>query len=123
VAVKRLLTPGWLAAHALMVLLVLGMLGLAVWQLYRARGGNTLSWGYTFQWPVFAGFVVFFWWREVRRVLRGEPARTAVPARAAVPDPRPEAYDDSDDPELAAYNRMLAWLRAHPEARPADYPG
>lgn len=38
--------------------------------------------------------------------------------------PRNEAaYDDSDDPALAAYNHYLAWLNAHPHASPADYPG
>ena len=31
--------------------------------------------------------------------------------------------DDSDDPQLAAYNRYLAWLNANPHANPADYPG
>ena len=33
------------------------------------------------------------------------------------------AYDDSDDPELAAYNDYLAWRNAHPTATLADYPG
>lgn len=127
---KRLLTPGWLAGHALMVVMVATMLGLAGWQLSRATGGNMLSWGYTFQWPIFAGFVVYLWWREVQRALRGEPeparpgpdgghrpviARHSVAATAA--------YDDADDPELAAYNRYLAWLSANPGARPVDYPG
>jgi hypothetical protein len=38
--------------------------------------------------------------------------------------PRNEAaYDDSDDPALAAYNHYLAWLNANPHASPADYPG
>jgi hypothetical protein len=38
--------------------------------------------------------------------------------------PRNEAaYDDSDDPQLAAYNHYLAWLNEHPYASPADYPG
>jgi hypothetical protein len=40
------------------------------------------------------------------RVVR-RPARPAQPA----------------DPELDAYNDYLAWLNAHPGARPADYPG
>lgn len=132
---KRLLTPRWLACHVLVLLLVAGMLGLAAWQFSRATGGNALSWGYTFQWPVFAGFVVLIWAREVRRELRGShpepqprsapeppaPARRPVITRRAVPDEA--AYYDADDPELAAYNRYLAWLNAHPGARPADYPG
>jgi len=46
------------------------------------------------------------------------------PARSRPRRPRNEAaYDDSDDPALAAYNHYLAWLNAHPNASPADYPG
>ena len=33
------------------------------------------------------------------------------------------AYDDHDDPALAAYNHYLAWLNANPDRTPADYPG
>lgn len=130
---RRLLTPGWLAWHALMVVAVAAMLALGAWQFSRATAGNTLSWGYTLQWPVFAGFTVFIWAREVRRVLRGEadPPPTAadpgvrdpVVTRSGASGPAESAYDDSDDPELAAYNRYLAWLAAHPGARPVDYPG
>jgi hypothetical protein len=158
---RRLLTPAWLACHLLALVLVVGMLWLAAWQLSRAAGGNALSWGYLFQWPVFAGFVGFVWAREVRRVLRrsdtGGPADTgdtgagvgrpgagprsprtpgsAADRRSAGPAPagrdpvitrRPAtalAYDDSGDPELAAYNRYLRWLAANPTARPIDYPG
>ncbi|MPZ26083.1 MAG: hypothetical protein GEV12_06445 [Micromonosporaceae bacterium] len=132
---RRLLTPGWLAGHTLMVAAVATMLALGWWQLTRATGGNGLSWGYAFQWPVFAGFVVFMWAREVRRARRGEepePGRTAASAPASVraavltrgaAGPAEAAYDDSDDPELAAYNRYLAWLSANPGARPVDYPG
>jgi DNA-binding transcriptional regulator of glucitol operon len=122
------LTPGWLAGHALMVVAVATMLGLAGWQLSRATSGNMLSWGYTIQWPVFAGFVVFLWWREVQRARRGEPApRTTFGGKPPVvttrSGPAEAAYDDSDDPELAAYNRYLDWLSANPGARPVDYPG
>jgi hypothetical protein len=41
--------------------------------------------------------------------------RPVTPAAAAVPE--------EEDPALAEYNRLLAWLAAHPGARPADYPG
>lgn len=129
---RRVLTPRWMLVHALAVLLVVGMLGLGGWQAVRAAAGNMLSWGYMLQWPVFAGFVVFIWAREVRRVVRGtgpEPLPGASPAAPATRRPvvtRRTGYGDAagpDDPELAAYNRYLAWLNAHPRARAVDYPG
>lgn len=107
-----------------MVVLVAAMLALGGWQLSRATGGNMLSWAYTIQWPIFAGFVVFIWWREVRRTLLGEgtaPSTTAT--RGPVVTRHPSEYDEADDPELAAYNRFLAWLSANPDKRPVDYPG
>ena len=124
---RRLVTRGWLARHALAAVLVAGCLALGWWQIRRAAGGNTLSWAYSVQWPVFAGFVVFIWWREVRRALGREPraaARTgAQPARRPVITARPApVVDDGADPELTAYNDYLAWLSANPGARPADYP-
>jgi hypothetical protein len=128
--VRRFFTPGWLVRHAIAVVLVAGCLVLGWWQIDRARGGNALSWGYAVEWPVFALFVVFVWSREVRATLRGgytvpspppppsevpEDLRIEVPVRrAAVPD---------DDPATADYNRYLAWLAAHPEAKPGEYPG
>jgi hypothetical protein len=63
---RRLLTPRWLARHALALALVAGCLGLGWWQLGRAAGGNGLSIGYAIEWPFFAGFVVFVWWRAIR---------------------------------------------------------
>jgi hypothetical protein len=120
-----LFTLRWLASHALMVVLVAGMLGLGAWQLSRATGGNMLSWAYTIQWPIFAGFVVFIWWREVRRTLHGVPEPRHAPlTRQPVFSPaQASAYEDDDDPALAAYNHYLAWLSANPGRRPADYPG
>ncbi|GAA4165551.1 hypothetical protein GCM10022251_51750 [Phytohabitans flavus] len=118
--------------------LVAGFMALGWWQISRAAGGNTLSWAYAFEWPLFAAFVVFIWVREVRLTLRGEPpapapvspapagaqATSATAFRRPVRTTRqPAGYDDGGDPELAAYNRYLAWLNEHPDARPADYPG
>ena len=135
----RLWTPSWLARHAIAVVLFAGFLGLGWWQYTRAAGGNTLSWGYTFQWPLFALFVGFLWLREVQHERRrtdagdgpaedGETPRQRVPgAQVTVGRPirvpaRPAAPAE-DDPELAGYNDYLAWLAAHPGARPGDYPG
>ncbi|HEX3840219.1 MAG TPA: hypothetical protein VHU85_05455 [Acidimicrobiales bacterium] len=31
-------------------------------ELDRALGGNSLSWAYVFEWPLFAAFAVYMWW-------------------------------------------------------------
>jgi hypothetical protein len=134
---RRLLTPAWLLRHALAAAIVLAFLALGWWQISRAAAGNALSWAYAIEWPVFAGFVVYIWAREVRHALRAgaagpdrtadtEPAPpgtgTAPGIRRPVFARRPErAYDEQGDVELAAYNRYLAWLNANPGARPSDY--
>ncbi|MER5702739.1 hypothetical protein ABT023_12445 [Micromonospora sp. NPDC002296] len=75
---KRLWTPAWIARHVAMVVLVVSFLGLGWWQINRASDGNSISWGYAIEWPVFAAFVFFVWWRELRHTLRsaadGPPA-------------------------------------------------
>ncbi|WP_216592898.1 hypothetical protein [Verrucosispora sioxanthis] len=139
---KRLWTPAWIARHVAMVVLVTTFLGLGWWQVSRAAAGNAISWGYAVEWPIFAGFVVFVWWREVRHTLRTAAAQdedAAAPASAdhrgeaagpdGVRDPTPGAgrpgrrRPGADDAELAAYNRYLSWLNANPGAKPGDYPG
>lgn len=138
-AMRRFLSLRWLGLHAAMVVFFAGFLGLGWWQLHRAEGGNPLSWGYTFEWPLFAGFVVVFWVKMMRDELReareleaagdgadaggadGEPGAATEPeqlplpagARARHPQPTDQA-DDEDDEELAAYNAYLAQLNAEP---------
>ena len=53
--VRLLLTPRWLAWHALVLGAVIGCLAMGWWQLQRASDGNRLSWAYVFEWPVFPG--------------------------------------------------------------------
>ena len=123
---RPLLTPRWLARHALALALIGGCLALGVWQFLRATGGNTLSWAYVFEWPLFAAFVGWMWLRAARDDLsrtRGEDPYEAVrpaplrPRKPAAPAP----VDDGDDPQLAAYNRYLAWLAANPDRKPSEY--
>ena len=123
---RFLIQPRWLGWHALMVAAVLGMLALGNWQLRRAEAGNALSWAYTFEWPIFAGFAIVFWAKTIRDEFRPPvSSRTAaedlelpggqLTADGAAGAAADAAGDDEDDEELAAYNAYLARLTA--EAR------
>jgi len=94
--------------HVTLAVLVAGCAVLCDWQVHRALSGNELSWAYVFEWPFFAGYGVYVWWRLVHE----QPAPT-VPGSVDTPseEPRPAAADPADE-ELAAYNRYLAELQA-----------
>jgi hypothetical protein len=99
-----LLQPKWLCWHAFAVLATAGMLWLGDWQLHRALAGNELSWAYTFEWPLFAAFGIYFWVRSIREELRlasGQPD----PGRAAA-----ELPAESADAYVA---RLRAEVRGH----------
>jgi hypothetical protein len=67
---RVLLRPRWLAWHVGIVAAAAGMLWLGDWQLRRALSGNSLSWAYTFEWPLFAIFAVYFWVKSLRDEMR-----------------------------------------------------
>jgi hypothetical protein len=123
---RFLVKPRWLGWHLLMVVSFWGMLWLGDWQLHRALGGNGLSWAYTFEWPLFAGFAVVFWAKTIRdefRIRRGvAPSPDASPEEPlpgtagaagfrAVQVSTAEPAADEDE-ELSAYNAYLARLNA-----------
>ena len=125
---RFLITPKWLGWHVFMVASVYGMLLLGDWQLHRAESGNSLSWAYTFEWPIFAVFAVVFWAKTIRDEFH--PPATAgsgdedidLPAGAMAGVPRQGAAAPGEDPappeeaaELAAYNAYLA--RLHREVK------
>jgi hypothetical protein len=107
-----------------MVVSFWGMLWLGDWQFRRAMSGNALSWAYTFEWPLFAGFVVVFWARTIRDEFRlrrdgvvDQPeAETELPASIRIAQDATAAamvaQAEADDPELSAYNAYLARLNA-----------
>jgi hypothetical protein len=115
-----------------MVLSFWGMLWLGDWQLHRAMAGNGLSWAYTFEWPLFAGFVVVFWAKTIRDEFHikrgGGPAQDAeslvdaLPAGLGIQQVRTPA-DDADDAELATYNAYLARLNAEVKGTHGKRPG
>jgi hypothetical protein len=124
---RFLIKPRWLAWHAFAVVAFWGMLWLGDWQFHRAIGGNTLSWAYTFEWPIFAVLGAIFWAKTIIDEWRGPdyvpknkraeagygPAGPSDPF-SALPDGAHLASDRDDDadqdPELAAYNAYLARL-------------
>jgi DNA-binding transcriptional regulator of glucitol operon len=139
---RRFLTLRWLGLHAAMVVIFVSFLALGWWQLYRAEGGNALSWGYTFEWPLFAGFVVVFWVKMMRDELReareleaaerdpeGEAGATSeaepltLPAGAQGRAAGPQVPDDEQDEELAAYNAYLAQLNAEAGTQSGRFAG
>jgi hypothetical protein len=64
--VRRYFTARCLALHATLLVVLPAFAFLTIWQLGRALGGNTLSWAYTFEWPLFAGYAVYVWWQLVQ---------------------------------------------------------
>lgn len=81
---RILLTPRWLSWHLFAVVAVAGMCWLGQWQFQRAIAGNTLSWAYTFEWPIFAVFGVVFWVKTIKDELH--PAAEKQPPGVTLPD-------------------------------------
>ena len=81
----------------------------------RAVGGNSLSWAYVFEWPLFAGYAIYMWWRFVHE--KPEEPLEAVESENGHADAMPQALTGApaaqaaqEDAELAAYNAYLARL-------------
>ena len=112
---SRWLSPRALLLHLCMLVWVAGCVAAGWWQMSRALDGNSLSWVYTVEWPVFALAGVAGWWalihtdpatadeRAERKVFEEEQRAAAQAAKR-----RP----DEEDPALAAYNDHLAQLAA-----------
>jgi hypothetical protein len=124
--------------HLTLFVVLPTFLGLFWWQVQRVRQGNTLSWAYVFEWPFFAGYAVYLWWKLVHEPMEGEarPGSPAGAARegveatgAAVAAPgsptaapgrltraqRRARRDQRADEDMAAYNRYLAELAEYDE--------
>jgi DNA-binding transcriptional regulator of glucitol operon len=110
-----------LKLHAVILIVVPGFLALCLWQVSRAVDGNTLSWAYVFEWPLFAGYAVYMWWRLVHEAPEGTPPPASAgdpaggPDASAAADPAGAARQE-EDAELAAYNAYLAQLAERDKA-------
>ncbi len=77
--VRRYFTPRTIGMHVTLMVLLPVFAWLTWWQLGRALGGNTLSWAYTFEWPLFGCYAVYVWWQLIHDRTAGLN-RTAVAA-------------------------------------------
>lgn len=94
-----------------------GCLALAWWQWTRfeSTSGDFQNLGYALQWPFFAGFLVYAYYKFVRyEEAPPEPKRgdtlTEIPEHLLPERPRAATTSDDDDPALREYNAYLADL-------------
>jgi hypothetical protein len=123
-------TPRAIGLHVTALVVVPGCLVATWWQADRALSGNALSYLYSFEWPFFAGYGVYLWWRLVHEQPAAEDAdagpaeattataeaataTTVATTAAATGEEAPGAVgEDEEAAALAAYNRYLAALNA-----------
>ena len=136
---RLVLSPRWIVWHVLTLGAMVACGFLSAWQWHRAGSamGSALNVGYGLQWPLFAVFFGVMWWRilrmEAAKLEEADPPGEDAPHAAEVAPPVPEQRSDpppdapspfgprprdaapppaDDDPELVAYNQMLAELAA-----------
>lgn len=63
-------------------------------EISRALGGNTLSWAYVFEWPIFAVYAVYMWRKLLEEERAPEPAESVL-------------TNEPDDEALAKFNEYL----------------
>jgi hypothetical protein len=91
--VRRLLTPPWIVLHCFAVVLTVAFGLLGWWQLSRAQGGNAISWGYAFEWPLFAVFTLALWIRQMRLELAKDRPEGETPRGKPAPPPMTSPFE------------------------------
>lgn len=99
-ATKQLST-GRFRVHVGLVLATVLCVPAFFFELSRALGGNTLSWAYVFEWPIFECFAIYMWWKLLHE------DETPIPTDASTQE---QVYDSKDQAKLDAWNAYLAEL-------------
>jgi hypothetical protein len=117
--VRRLLNPWFFLSLPFLFASAWVCWRLSDWQWHRAHSqtGSAQNYLYSVQWLVFAAMGFYGWGRAVQDVVQPDKAAPRKERKVAMRNPAyvEPVIDDSNDPELAAYNAMLARLNA--EAR------
>jgi hypothetical protein len=118
-------SPRAMRLHLVILIVVPAFAALCLWQVSRALGGNSLSWAYVFEWPLFAAYAIYMWWRFIHEAAPdGSPGDTAAAGSgglgavaAGSTAPVPETTEElKEDAEMAAYNDYLAQLAEQDKA-------
>ncbi|MGO8885018.1 MAG: hypothetical protein ACLPUO_13070 [Streptosporangiaceae bacterium] len=133
---RRWLSWQAIRLHLALLIVVPGCLAAGWFEFTRAQAGNELSWVYVFEWPFFAAFALYLWWRTLhddqpRRARRRRPGRPAAAPGAIAPGPdaavhgpgapangpdpaaaATQPHQPEADPQLQAWNEYLARLHA-----------
>jgi hypothetical protein len=100
-------------AHVAVLVVVPFCLLAGWWQLDRARSGNSISWGYAIQWPIFAAVALIMWWQLVhdKRPEASDPDSSAKPVATRRRDVEDAALRDYNDQLefLGAFGRRKTW--------------
>jgi DNA-binding transcriptional regulator of glucitol operon len=110
------------ALIALVIVAAAGCLALAWWQWTRfeSASGSFQNLGYALQWPLFAGFCVYAYYKFVRyEEAPPEPKKHDTELPTGLLPERPQATTHSDDdPILREYNAYLAELAKKDKEQP-----
>jgi hypothetical protein len=115
----------WFSPRAIVLhIALLGWLGLCVaaawWQVGRAVQGNSLSFMYSIEWPVFAVLGVLGWLAmlNMETITAGqEKARLEYEERMRAQAKAERAASAPEDATLSAYNDHLADLATRPKKK------
>jgi DNA-binding transcriptional regulator of glucitol operon len=112
------------ALIALVIIAAAGCLALAWWQWTRfeSTSGSFQNLGYALQWPLFAGFCVYGYYKFVRYEetppqLKKPDTVAEIPEGLLPERPKPATRSD-DDPALREYNAYLAELAKKDKEQP-----
>ncbi|MHB8262359.1 MAG: hypothetical protein ACYDGY_01215 [Acidimicrobiales bacterium] len=117
-----------LRLHLTLIVVFPGCLALGWWQMNVALSGNTLSWVYTFEWPGFAIYALYMWWRllhdEVDQTQEVDGGR-ALPQVDAGKAGSANIHNTADvaNPVDTDQGTLPGWVAFDPLAKGIDVPG
>ncbi len=114
----------WFSSRAFLLHFVL-LVWLAIcasaawWQVGRAIQGNTLSFMYSIEWPVFGVLGVLGWYAllNMEKVTEHDQRERRAYEETMRTQARERRAEQSEDPTLAAYNDHLAELAGRPKRK------